>query len=249
MSRISKITVAAALFCMACIPAAAGQKMNRYDDNRPVIAAKGSWLIGGTAAYTAHSNEDYSFAVVQDINSVGFNANLAPEVCWFVSDNLGVGVKMSYGRYMLDAATGSAEFGTISIGVDDYYTVRQAMSAAAFLRYYIPIGDSSRFAMFADAGLVAKWGHRKDSEQHTGAEVGTWQNDWKGGLVVNPGLMAYLSKRMSMFASVGMAGLTYGKASQVHNQVDEGSRGAFAFSYMLDLTALNIGLDFHFGKR
>ena len=240
---------AISLLALASFPSMAGEMPDRYDEGCPVIASKGSWLIGGTAAYTAHDNENYSFAVVKDINSVGFHIGVSPEFCWFVQDNLGVGLKLSYGRTMLDAATGSAEFGTIAIGVEDYYTVRQSMTATAFLRYYIPIGDSERFAMFADAGLMFSKGHRKDSDEHTGAVVGTWQDDWKAGLAVNPGLMAYVGKRLSLFASIGMAGLTFGKAEQIHNQVDEGGRDYFGLSYMLNPAALKIGLDLHFGNR
>ena len=174
---------------------------------------------------------------------------VAPEFCWFLRDNLGFGAKVGYGRTMLDAASGSIDFGSISLGVKDFYTISQDVSLTAFMRYYLPIADSERIAMYVDAGLQGVWGHSKESDAHTGAIVGTWQDKWKAGLVVNPGIMAYFSKHVAVFASLGMAGLCYGRVSQVHNQVDSGSRGSFTMSYMLDLTSLNIGLDFYIGKK
>ena len=222
----------------------------KYDPAvHPVIASKGSWIVGGTAAYTAHDNLNYTFAVVNGINSVGFHVSVAPEFCYFLKDNLGIGAKVGYGRRMLDAASGSAEFGTISIGVKDYYSVSQDLSLTAFMRYYIPIAESERIAMYVDAGLMGVWGHSKESDEHTGAVVGTWQDKWKAGLVVNPGIMAYVNSHVAVFASVGMAGLCYGKAGQIHNQVADGSVGTFSLSYMLDLTSLNLGLDIYLGKR
>ena len=230
--------------------AMAQEKIVRYDDSvHPVIAAKGSWIVGGTAGFTGHDNANYSFAVISGINSVGFHVSVAPEFCWFLQDNLGFGAKVSYGRSMLDAASGSLDFGSISLGVKDYYTISQDLGLTAFMRYYIPIADSERIAMYVDAGLQGVWGHSKESDEHTGAVVGTWQDKWKVGIVVNPGIMAYFSKHVAVFASLGMAGLGYGKVSQVHNQVDAGHRGSFSMSYMLDLTSLNIGLDFYLGKR
>lgn len=239
-----------AIFLSLCISSLAQEIIVRYDDSvHPVIAAKGSWIVGGTAALTGHDNANYNFAVVSGINSVGFRVSVAPEFCWFLRDNLGFGAKVGYGRTMLDAASGSIDFGSISLGVKDFYTISQDVSLTAFMRYYLPIADSERIAMYVDAGLQGVWGHSKESDAHTGAIVGTWQDKWKAGLVVNPGIMAYFSKHVAVFASLGMAGLCYGRVSQVHNQVDSGSRGSFTMSYMLDLTSLNIGLDFYIGKK
>lgn len=248
MNRIRIISLLCFAFT-ALLPCRAGTVVERYDEARPVIAAKGSWLLGGSAAYSAHSEENYSVAVIKDVNAVGFRVSAVPEFCYFFGDNIGAGLKVSYGRMMLDAATGSAGFGSVSIGVDDYYLVSQDVKATAFLRYYIPIGDSKRFAMFADAGIRFAWGHAKNYDEHTGSIVGTWQESRKFGLVVNPGLMAYVTDHISLFAGVGIAGVNFGKVTQSHNQVDEGSRKTHALDYMLDLTGLRVGLDFHFGKR
>lgn len=239
----------AILLCTG-LGAGAKQPVVRYDElSRPVVAAKGQWMVGGTAAYSAHENKDYSLAVISAINSVGFNVSAAPEFCWFFKDNLGVGGKLSYGRTMLSVAGGSAEFGSVSIGVKDYYTVSQDVRFTAFIRYYIPVGDSRRIAFHVDAGLQGLAGHGKQTDEHTGAVVGTWQSRWKAGLVVNPGITAFFGKRTAIFASVGMAGISYGSNTQLHNQVAEGKASSLSASYLLDLTSLSVGIDFLIGKR
>jgi len=226
------------------------EKIERYDDSkRPVIAAKGDLVVGGTASLSGHDNSNYSFAVLTGINSVGFKATLAPEFCWFLIDNLGIGGKIGYGRTMLDASSGTLDMGSIKMNVTDYKTVSQNLNLTAFVRYYLPIGESERVAMYVDGGLQGVWGHSKESNKNTGAVVGTWQDKFKGGLVVNPGIFAYLNHKVAVYVSLGMAGISFNKVSQTHNQVSDGSRNYFTTSFMLDLTALNFGLDINLGKR
>lgn len=249
MRRLLSATILLLLLCPV-ICAQTKQKVRRYDDtSRPVIGAKGDWMVGGTASFTGHSNDGFSLAVVEGINSVGFHVSAAPEFCRFVEDNLGLGVKLSYGRSMFDLANASAGFGTVSLNVKDYITISQDASLTVFFRYIIPIGDSDRFAMYADAGFRAAMGHGKDTDEHTGYVVGTWRKSWNGGLVVNPGLLAFVTDRMSIFASIGMAAFTVGRTGQVHNQVEEGMRKTSNFSYMLDLTSVGVGIDFYIGKK
>lgn len=247
-----KKLLSAILLVMLCLGASAQtkQKLHRYnDDARPAVGVKGDWMVGGIASFSGHSNDNFSFAVVDGINSVGFHVGVTPEFCRFVEDNLGLGIKLSYGRSMFDLATASAEFGTVSLGVKDYITISQDASLTVFFRYIIPFGESNRFAMFADAGFRAAMGHGKDTDEHTGQVVGTWRKSWNGGLVVNPGLMAFVTDRMAIFANVGMAALTVGKTGQVHNQVAEGTRKTSNFSYMLDLTSIGVGIDFYIGNK
>ncbi len=247
--RKKGLTVILMLFCLAW-EVGAEQLMVRYDGSaRPVMAAKGQWMLGGNAAYSGHENQDYTFAFANDIHSVGFKLSAAPEFCWFFKDNLGIGGKLSYGRTMLSLAEGSAEFGNVSIGIQDYYTVSQNTSFMAFIRYYIPIGYSRRLAFHVDAGLQGLYGQGKQTDEHSGAVVGTWQSRWKAALVCHPGLTAFLSDRTALFASVGIAGLSYGDRTQIHNQVAHGSASSFSVSYLLDLTSPNIGIDFMLGKK
>ena len=232
------------------LQAGARTDIPRYDDSaRPVIASKGDLVVGGNASLGGHDNSNYSFAVLTGINSVGFKASMAPEFCWFIGDNLGIGGKIGYGRTMLDATSGTLDLGSISMSVKDCKIVSQDLSITAFVRYYLPIGESSRVAMFVDGGLQSTWGTSKESNRNTGSVVGTWQDKWKGGLVVNPGIFAYLNHKVGVFISLGMAGICVNRVSQVHNRVSEGSRNTFTTNFMIDLTALSFGLDINLGKR
>lgn len=226
------------------------EKISRYDNSaRPVFVAKGQWMAGGHASFSGHDNDNYTFAIVKNINSVGFHVSVFPEACYFISDNLGVGAKFGYGRMMLDAKSANAELGSLSLSIKDYYSVSQDFTMVAFMRYYIPVGDSRRLAFHVDAGVLGTVGQARNSDGHTGAEVGSWEKNHSLGLALTPGLTVKMSPRSVLFASVGMAGLQYGRKNQIHNQVDNGSSNSFSISYMLDLTSLSIGVDIILGKR
>lgn len=244
----SRLTLIILLLSL-CLKTGARTQIQRYDDSsRPVIASKGDWMVGGNASIGGHDNSDYSFTVLTGINSVGFRASVAPEVCWFLRDNLGIGGKIGYGRTMLDVATGDLDLGSIKMSVKDYNSVNQNFNMTAFVRYYLPVGESNRVAMYVDGGLQAAWSNSRESNRKTGAVVGTWQEGWNCGIVVNPGIFAYLNSKVAVFVSLGMAGLRFGGINQIHNQVYEGSRNTFSTNFMLDLTALSFGLDFNLGR-
>ena len=239
-----------ALLLGAGIPALAREKQERYDDSaRPVIVPRGNWLVGGNAAYSGHRNDNYDFAVVKGINSVGFHVAAAPEVCYFFRDNLGAGLRIGYGRRMLDAQSGSAQMGSLELGVNNYYTLSQDVNAMAFLRYYLPVADSKRISFHVDAGLQGAFGQSRRSDEHTGAEVGSWEKNYRVGLLLQPGISALVTRRMAVFASLGMAGISYGRKEQTHNQVDPGSSNSYAIQYLMDFTSLRFGIDLILGKR
>ena len=150
---------------------------------------------------------------------------------------------------MLDARSGDAEIGSLSMSVNNYYAVSQDFTMAAFMRYYIPVADSRRIAFHADVEAMGTVGQARDSDWHTGAEVGSWEKSYSMGIALSPGLSVKMSPRSALFASVGMAGLHYGRKDQVHNQVDNASSNSFSISYMLDLTSLSIGVDVILGRR
>lgn len=251
MNNAIRILLAVAVLTgIRSVPAAGRQTVNRYDeDSTPVVVSKGNWIIGGQATFSAHENSNYSLAFIRGVNSAGFRVSAAPEFCCAVMDNLAVGAKLSYGRTMLSVADGSAEVATLSVSVKDYFTESQNAALTAFVRYYIPIIESGKLAFHVDAGLRGLYGQGKRTDEKTGNVVGTWESRWSASLIVNPGITAFISPKVALFASLGIAGLSYGNVDQVHNQVSEGGVNAFKANFMLDPTELSIGIDFYLGKR
>ena len=251
MTRRLRVCIAIALL----LPALSSlgrerEKIVRYDESNPVVfARKGSWVVGGSASYSGHKNDNYAFTVVKGIKSVGYRLAASPEALYFIGDNFAVGGRFTYGRMMMDVDTASAKIGSIDMEFDNYYAISHDFTAMALLRYYIPVAESRKIAFHVDAGIFATYGQAEYSDEHTGAIVGTWEDRNKYGILVNPGLSAKLSPRFALFATVGMGGLTYSRREQKHNQVDTGTSTTFAFRYMLDLTSLSFGINVFLGKK
>lgn len=244
-----RIIFFAAIGLLLSLGAQARETVVRYDDSaRPVLAPKGTFLLGGSASFAGHTNDNYDFAIVKGINSVGYNVAAAPEFCYFFKDNLGIGARVGYARGMTDISSAKAELASLSVGLEYYFLESRSVSPMIFLRYYLPVADSRRIAFHIDAGIGASFLESVNSEEHTGAVVGTWESNNRFGLYVNPGVTALISKRVAMFATVGMAGISYSRKSQVHNQVYNGKAGTFAISCLVDVTALSIGIDIFLGK-
>lgn len=247
---MKKLIIIATLMLWGTVVFASGPAVKRYDDTaRPVIAAKGTWSIGGNAAFTSHTNTNYSFPAVEGVNSVGFRVSASPQACWFFQNNLGVGIKAEYGRSMLSIGDASASIGSVSLGVKDYNTVREDLSFTAFLRYLIPVGDSRRVVFHVDGGIKGYGGEAKVSEEHTGNVRGSWLSRWDAAFVVDPGITIFLGSKTAIRASVGLVEISKKNRREVHNQVAEGSIGSFSASLLPDLAGLSIGIDFYPGRK
>ena len=76
---------------------------------------KGTWMAGGSFRYSQHINDDYNFAVISDINSTGYNISVDPKMLYMFRDNMGVGLKFSYDRGMLDLGSADLSISDISM--------------------------------------------------------------------------------------------------------------------------------------
>lgn len=243
-------TILSVLLLWGTTVQAATPAVERYDDSaRPLIAAKGSWSFGGNAAFYSHSNSNYSFPAVEGVNSVGFRVSASPQFCRFFRDNLGAGIKATYGRSMLSVGKANASVGSLSLGLKDYNTVRQDVSITAFFRYFIPLGDSQRISLHVDAGLQGRTGQAKTSEEHTGAVRGSWLSNWNAALVADPGITVFLGSKTAIWASVGFVEISRNSRTESHNQVSEGAISSFTASLLPDLGGLSIGIDFYPGRK
>lgn len=207
---------------------------------------KGTWVAGGTARYSQHVNDDYNFLVISNINSKGYNISVNPEVLYVLKDNMGVGVKLSYDRSMLDIGSASLSVSDISMNVKDCYQIQHKYSANAFFRAYIPLAGSKRIAMFAD--LVFGGAFKQGKVYNAGGEyvLGTYENSYALELAVDPGIIAFLTEKLAVELNVGVFGVSYNWTNQIHNQVSHGTSDSASAGFMINLLSLGVGLSYYF---
>ena len=69
---------------------------------------RGQWIFGASASYSTHTNKDYTFLVIEDINSDGYTFKVTPLIAYAIRDNMAIGVKFIYSRSLLRIDSGSS---------------------------------------------------------------------------------------------------------------------------------------------
>lgn len=50
---------------------------------------RGQWIFGASASYSTHTNKDYTFLVIEDINSDGYTFKVTPLIAYAIRDQHG----------------------------------------------------------------------------------------------------------------------------------------------------------------
>lgn len=206
---------------------------------------KGTWMVGGTARYSQHINKDFSFLVINDINSTGYSVAVTPKLLYMFHDNMGAGISFSYNRGMLDIGSGNLSVSEITMSAKDCYEVHQSYTVHGVYRAYIPFGNSKRLAMFADLKLGGSYAQGKVYNAGGSSTVGDYQQNYKLELAVDPGLTAFLTDRLAIELNVGIFGVSYKWQDQVHNQAYTGSLDTTQAGFMLNLLSLGFGISYY----
>ena len=207
---------------------------------------KGTWMFGGTARYSQHVNDDYNLLVISDINSNGYIVSANPRLMYMFKDNMGVGLRFSYDRSMLDLASADLSVSEISMSARDCYQIQHKFSAYGVYRAYIPLGNSKRVAMFAD--LLFGGSYKQGKAFNAGGQyvAGTYGQKYALELAVEPGIVAFLSERLAVEMNVGIFGVNYSWTDQLRNQVIGGHSNSTSAGFMVNLLSLGVGLSYYF---
>lgn len=227
---------------------AEAQSFDRGYDKVPSspFVTKGTWMVGGTLSYSQHVNDGHSILLINDIDSKGYNFSINPKLLYMIKDNMGVGLKFSYDRGMLDLASANLSVAGVEMGAKDCYQINHKYSVYALCRAYIPFSDIKRFALFADVLLGGSFKQGKSFNAGSDYVYGTYQQATSLELAVNPGIMVFLSNNLSMECNVGLFGVSYGWNNQVTNQVSTGSTDLTSAGFMVNLLSIGVGLSYYF---
>ena len=65
------------------------QRENRgISDMKAQIVPKGQWVFGGSLTYSTHTNSDYTFLIIEDIESTGYSVKVSPLVGYSLRQTL-----------------------------------------------------------------------------------------------------------------------------------------------------------------
>lgn len=242
-----KLIVMVIMLCIAGVADARAQRYDRgYDLNSSAFIDKGTWMVGGQVSYSTHSNDNYRFLIIEDINSDGYRFAVSPLVCYAIKDNMSVGMRFAYGRNKLLVNSANISIEDIEIDVRDYYSLSHDFTGMVVYRNYIPIGNSKRFALFNETQLAVGVGEAKlINGRDANSIVGSYEESLSLKLGLNPGLIAFVNDHLAVEVNVGMLGLQYSSVDQIHNQVYKGSRETTQINFKVNIFSIGFGLAYY----
>ena len=211
---------------------------------------KGTFGTGFTFSYNtidlgqAENDPGYSLlSLVTGIKGDMYSFGIAPNVSYFLLDNLAVGIRFSYDRSNLDLGNIGLSLGDmLSLNISDYHYLSHAFGGALTCRYYMPFGDSKRFAMFAEGRLTGGYGQSVMYRADQGDKFGTYQTSGKFSIDVVPGLTAFVTNNVALEVSIGVLGLNYQRVKQVTNQVGTSVLQKSGANFKLNLFSVGMGI-------
>lgn len=244
MKRVYRILFLSIVLAIS-LPAQ-GQKFDRGISltEGPVFIPKNSFLFGGTVSYQNYGFDDYKFLVLEDMNIDAYSLKASPFLYFSVANNQAVGLRFSYGRSMAKLDELNLSLGEdMAFSLGDVYNIKQTYYGSLAYRYYMPIGNSLRFGLFADMSLNCGIGQGKFISGSGENIVGTYQNILDLSMDVIPGIAVFASNEIAVEASVGILGIGYKKVSQVTNQVFEGSYETKGANFKINFLTINLGIN------
>ncbi len=216
-------------------------------DLKNVFVPRGQWILGASASFSTHKNDNYTFAIIEDIQSEGYNVRVSPMVAYALRDNMAIGVRAVYSRTNQTIDNADLKFGDDETGteifVDAFKTVRHTYTVSAIWRHYIPLGQSKRFAIFNEISLGA--GGTQSIYAADQPVRGTYEKGYTLALGVSPGLIAFATNDVAIEVNVGVMGLNYTDVEQVHNQVETGHRRNSSMNFKVNLLSIGLGVSFY----
>ena len=215
-----------------------------------LFVPKGQWIFGGTASYSAHRNSGYTFSLINDIDSDGYSLNISPMIAYAPWRNMAMGVRFGYGRSLLALDNASLTVSGADMTVDMFHQIKHTYTGTLFWRPYIPLGNSSRFAFFAEVQLNMSGGQSKVIAATSVIDGmqdyrGTYAKQFGAQVALQPGIVAFVTNTTAVELSIGVFGIGVDRIHQVKNQISEGQITTLNTNFKLNLLSVGFGLSFY----
>ena len=186
------------------------------------------------------------FSLLSDMQGNMYTLGVAPSVSYFVANNLSVGVRFNYDRTSLDVGNLGLSLGDLaSINIQDYHMLKNMYSGAMAMRYYMPIANSKRIAMFGEIQLGFEVGESVAYRTVDGRNQGTFQTIYGGGINVVPGLCVFATNEVCVEVSVGVLGINYQYVRQQTDLVEESVMHQSGANFKINPLSISLGMSFY----
>lgn len=186
------------------------------------------------------------FSLLNGVTGNMTSFGLSPQLSYCVADNLTVGLRFDYDKSSFNLGSASFSLGDMmSFDISNMNYIKQSYSGAATLRYYMPISDSRRFAIFLEGRGVLGYAQSKTFKQEEEHKFGTYQDIYNASLELVPGIICFMADNASFEVSIGVLGFETQKVQQVTNQVEYSEMKQSGANFKINLLSINFGMSFY----
>lgn len=186
------------------------------------------------------------FSLLSDMQGQMYTLGVSPSVSYFVANNLSIGARFNYDRTSLDVGNLGLSLGDLaSINIQDYHMLKNMYSGAVAMRYYMPIANSKRIAMFGEVQLGCEIGESVAYRTVDGRNQGTFQTIYGGGINVVPGLCVFATNEVCVEVAVGVLGINYQYVKQQTNLVEESVMHQSGANFKINPLSISLGMSFY----
>lgn len=242
--QVKRLLVVA--FAVATCTFAYAQKQFERDIEQISFIPKGQWITGVSVNYSQSDQDNYQFLVVENLNGDTYSFKVSPMLMYAFQDNMAAGGRFAYARQRtrLDNANVVLDSET-NYDVDHLYVISHNYYGTAAYRYYMSLGNNTRFGMFAEAQLQVGGGQSK-IESGSGLDyTGTFERNFSVNCGIAPGLVMFLNNYSAIEVNVGVLGYDYTHTRSVTDQIYIANRSMRSANFRINLFSITFGCTFY----
>lgn len=207
---------------------------------------KGQWITGVSVNYTQSHQDNYQFFIVENLNGDSYSFKVSPMVFYAFKDNLAGGGRFSYERSMTDLSKGNVIIDSeTSYDIENLHQLSSNYFATAGLRYYISLGNNTRFGLFNELQLKLGGGESKIINGLNDDLTGTFEKNFQTSVGLSPGVIMFLSNYSAIEVNVGVLGFGYTHTKATTDHVYVSNRKTNSANFKVNLFSISFGVAFY----
>lgn len=216
------------------------------DAIKTVFVPKGQWMLGGQVAWNQWDNENLNYMAIKDINFKGYTFTAGPYLGYFFANNMAVGARFNYNRYFLNLGELDINLGDdFNIGLKDLYYLQHNYETSAFLRSYLPIGNSKIFGLFGELQLNYTFSEGKNTTGSGETLSGVYERTHDLEIGIAGGMVVFITNHMAaeVMLNVGGYGVKWGE--QNNNNIETGKLTNSGANFKVNLFSIKFGATYY----
>lgn len=245
MNNIKHIVLLMIFVLSGALASVAQEKFSRNLETVDFVP-KGQWITGVSMNYTQSNQDNYQFLVIEVLDGDVYSFKISPTLMYAFKENMAAGVKLGYSRSRSNLDNSKLVIDSeTNFSVTDLYSISQDYSVMGAYRYYLSLGHSRRFGMFAEAQLDFGFGQSKLVSGSGDNITGSFQDKFSFNVGVAPGMMMFLNNYSAIEVNVGVLGFSYTNTDQTTDQIYKSNYYTKSANFKINIFSISFGVLFY----